>query len=167
MTNCPHWCVYCIDFLYSKLLQHVLDIFPLTYKCAILHLFDLQYKEVAQLTNHIHIKFMIHHLKKNLFNNIIFLSINDVINIYLTSKQIISKLLVNGVVFSLLVLNPFGSKKFINLLYHALGPCFNQYNVFLSLYTWLGFLQYSKSGDCSTNTSPLMYQLINSLLMSL
>src|SRR3954470_102789 len=70
-----------------KLLQAILGIFLLKYKCAILLLTDLKSEEKLQFTHHGHFIFLRHHLCKFFADVRVSAAKDNIIDIYLTNKK--------------------------------------------------------------------------------
>src|SRR6185295_4739823 len=79
---------FCI--FYTKFLQDILHIFILTHKGAFLELLDLKSKKETQFTNHGHLKFPGHHFTKFLTKTWVSCTKDNIINIDLTNKQILT-----------------------------------------------------------------------------
>jgi hypothetical protein len=81
---------YGLGIVHVKLLEHVISVLGLTYECAILELLDLKPEKELQLTHHRHHKSFGHDPTKLINPRLISRPKYDVINIYLTYKQIIA-----------------------------------------------------------------------------
>jgi hypothetical protein len=85
-----HRCFDGLGIIHVKLLEHIIGVLGLTYEHAILELLDLNTEKELQLTHHRHLKSFGHDPTKLINPRLISRSKYDVINIYLTYKQIIA-----------------------------------------------------------------------------
>src|ERR1041385_6042614 len=83
-----HWSLNFFAISKSKLLQAMLEIFFLRNEGAILLLTDLKSKEELQFTHHGYLIFLRHHFGKFFADFSVSTAKNNIIYIYLTSKQI-------------------------------------------------------------------------------
>jgi hypothetical protein len=85
-----HRCFDGLSIVHVKLLEHIVGVLGLTYECTILELLDLKTEKELQLAHHRHLKSFGHDPTKLINPNLISRSKYDIINIYLTYKQIIA-----------------------------------------------------------------------------
>jgi hypothetical protein len=84
-----HRCFDGLGIVHVKLIEHVISVLGLTYECAIHELLDLKTEKELQLAHHRHLKYFGHDPTKLINPSLISRPKYDIINIYLTYKQII------------------------------------------------------------------------------
>jgi hypothetical protein len=95
----------------------------LTYEGAILELLDLKPKKELQLAHHRHLESFSRDPTKLIKPNLISRAKYDIINIYLTHKQIIALFTSEESRSALPISKPFFKRKSLRHSYRALGAC--------------------------------------------
>ena len=88
LAICGHGCLHWLDILHFESLEHVLDITRLIDEGSASQLLHLKTEKELQLSHHAHRKFLSHKILKLNVNSMVSGPKDNIINIYLSDKQL-------------------------------------------------------------------------------
>jgi hypothetical protein len=123
MSISPHGSLDGLRLVHAKLFEYATCILYLANESPLFSLLDLKSKKECEYSHDRHFKPIHHNFAKLFTKGFVSRTKDNIINVYLTYKQIFPIFLVKRVESALPILKPFSIRKSLSHSYHTLGAC--------------------------------------------